>query len=84
MSVFWNTAARRGWRPVFARVESKAIVADAVSTADLTRAIHEGWLRTVPNVDQDVDILALVASNAEYAANHAVDALYRVVEPEAA
>ena len=34
LSVFWNTAARRGWRPIFARVESKANVADAVRRTD--------------------------------------------------
>ena len=84
-SVYWNTAARRGWRPVFARVESKANVADAVSRADLIRARHEGWLRADDNVDQVVvDLLTRAASNAEYAAHHAVDALYRLVEPEAA
>ena len=58
LSVFWATAARRGWRPVFARVESKANVADAVSWADLTRAIQERWQRIDDNADQIVDVLA--------------------------
>ena len=50
---------------MFARVESKANVADAVSRADLTRARHEGWQRTDDNVDQVVGILARAASNSE-------------------
>ena len=34
LAAFWGTAARRGWRPILARVESKANVADAVSRGD--------------------------------------------------
>ena len=42
LATFWGTAARRGWRPQFARVESKANVADAVSR-DVSRAMRENW-----------------------------------------
>ena len=45
LAALWGTAGRRGWRPTFARVESKANVADAVSRGDLSRATTERWTR---------------------------------------
>ena len=72
----FGTAARRGWRPVFARVESKeckANVADAVSRADLTRPAvsRAGGERTT-------------TSTGSWRSHHAVDALYQLAEPEPA
>ena len=46
LSTFWATAARRGWRPICVRVESKANVADEVSRADLSRAVKVGSAST--------------------------------------
>ena len=63
LSVFWNTAARRGWRPIFAHLES--------------------WRRTDDNVDRVVEILTWAASDPNYAAHHAIDALYQLA-PEPA
>ena len=45
LAAFWGTAARRGWRPRFTRVESQANVADAISRGDLTRARRDKWTR---------------------------------------
>ena len=39
LAAFWETAARRGWRPRFTRVESKA-KADVVSRSDLSGPIR--------------------------------------------
>ena len=75
LAAFWGTAARRGWRPQFARVESKANVADAVSRGDLSRARNEGWTRLHDNTDSITSVLVMAAADAEYAASKAVDDL---------
>ena len=66
-------ATRRAWRPQFARVESKANVADAVSRGDLSRAHREGWTRVDANTDAITSVLVSAAADAKYAATHAVD-----------
>ena len=75
LAVFWGTAARRGWRPRFTRVESKANVADAVSRGDLTRARREKWTRLDDHTDAIIGILVKAAGDADYAAGQAVDDL---------
>ena len=75
LAAFWGTAARRGWRPQFARVESKANVADAVSREDLSRAYDEGWTRLDDYTDSITSVLVMAAADAEYAAGKAVDDL---------
>ena len=79
LATFWGTAARRAWRPQFARVESKANVADAVSRGDLSRAHRERWTRVDANIDAITSILVSAAADAEYAAAHAVDDLFAVL-----
>ena len=59
LAAFWGTAARRGWRPQFARVESKANVADAVSRGDLSLAQNEGWTRLHDNTDSITSVLVM-------------------------
>ena len=75
LAAFWDTAARRGWRPRFARVEAKANVADAVSRGDLSRALRENWVRMDDYTEAIIGILTRAAADADYAANQAVDDL---------
>ena len=79
LAAFWGTAARRGWRPQFARVESKASVADAVSRGDLSRAIAERWTRLDDHAETITEIIVGAAADAEYAAGQAVDDLYYAI-----
>ena len=58
LAAFWGTAARRGWRSQFARVESKANVADAVSRGGLSRAIAERWTRLDDHAETITEILS--------------------------
>ena len=78
LAAFWGTAARRGWRPTFARVESKANVSDAVSRGDLSRAIKEQWTRMDDHSAEITNVLIRAAADADYAANQAVDELYHI------
>ena len=75
---------RRWWRSVFARVESKANLADAISRPDLTRAFDEGWQRLDAHTEQIVDVLARAASDVKFAAEDAVDEFFYLCELEAA
>ena len=75
LSTFWATAARRGWPHIFARLESKN-VADAVSRADLSRAVREGWQRLDIHPEQIVNVLARAVSDAQFAPEDAVDELF--------
>ena len=79
LAAFLGTTARRGWRPQFARVESKANVADAVFRGDLSRAVEEGWTRLDDHADTITEILVGAAADAEYAAGQAVDDLYNAI-----
>ena len=71
LTTFWALAARRGWRPHFERVTSKANTADAVSRADVTRAREEGWQRVYTPHDGILHVLAHAASDLEYATDQA-------------
>ena len=75
----WGTAARRGWRPRFTRVESKANVADAISRGDLTRARQENWTRLDDHTGTIIGILVKAAGDADYAAGQAVDDLSHAI-----
>ena len=65
LATFRGTAARRGWRPQFARVESTANVADAISRGDLSRAVREEWTRLDDHTDAitDVEIFPVFQQN---------------------
>ena len=78
LAAFWGTAARRGWRPRFTRVESKANVACAISRGDLTRAQQQNWTRLHDHTDAIIGILK-AAGDADYAAGQAVDDLSRAI-----
>ena len=71
LTTFWALAARRGWRPHFERVTSKANTADAVSRADITRAQREGWHRVYTPHGRILHILADAARDLEYATEQA-------------
>ena len=75
LATFWGTAARRGWRPQFARVESKANIADVVSRGDISHAQRENWTRLDDYTENIIKVLIGTAADADYAANHAVDDL---------
>ena len=79
LAAFWGTAARRGCRPRFTRVESKANVADAISRGDLTRAQQENWTRLDDHTDAIIGILVKAAGDADYAAGQAVDDLSQAI-----
>ena len=79
LAAFWGTAAHRGWRPKFARVGSKANVADTVSRGDLSRVVQEQWTRLDDRKAETTNVLTKAAADAHFAANQAVDDLYHII-----
>ena len=77
LAAYWALAALQGWDPHFERVSSKANVSDAVSREDFSRADAEGWTRLPSPASRVYELLALTATDLDFAVGTAASELLR-------